>query len=372
MRTIGYIIRKEFIQLFRNKVMVRIIFIMPLLQMLVLAYTATFEIRQIRLHVADLDRSVTSRELTGHFQGSPFYKIVNFSNAYKPAEQDIIDNSAHQVLMIPAGFEKELATTGSVRVQVVTNAIDGAAAALMNAYTLSVIRDFNINLLVETSGRIVEQPIQTTWSFWYNPELNYINYMVPGILVMLVTLIGMLLSGMNLVREKEIGTIEQINVTPIRKYQFIIGKLLPFWLVALAELAFGLVLAKMIFSIPIIGSVGLIFFSAAIFLLVALGLGLLISTKTNTQQQAMFLSWFFLVVFILMSGLFTSVENMPGWAQTINYINPIAYFIEILRMIMLKGSGLADISENLLALTIYAVIALSVAILLYKKTTSSG
>ncbi|MFO7613111.1 MAG: ABC transporter permease, partial [Bacteroidales bacterium] len=140
MRTIGYIIRKEFIQLFRNKVMVRIIFVMPLLQMLVLAYTATFEIRQIRLHVADLDRSVTSRELTGHFQGSPFYKIVNFSNAYKLAEQDIIDNSAHQVLMIPAGFEKELATTGSVRVQVVTNAIDGAAAALMNAYTLSVIR----------------------------------------------------------------------------------------------------------------------------------------------------------------------------------------------------------------------------------------
>lgn len=369
MRTIAFIIQKEFIQLFRNKVMVRIIFIMPLVQMLILAYTATFEIRLIRLHVVDLDRSVTSRELTGHFQGSPFYSIVNFSNAYRLAEKDIMNNSAHQVIVIPPGFEKDLTRAGSAKIQVTTNAIDGAAAALMNAYTLSFIHDFNINMLVETSGVDIKQPISTTWSFWFNPELNYINYMVPGILVMLVTLIGMLLSGMNLVREKEIGTIEQINVTPIRKYQFIIGKLLPFWLVALVELAFGLTLAKLVFNIPIIGNLWLIFFVAAIYLLVTLGLGLLISTKTNTQQQTMFLSWFFIVIFILMSGLFTSVENMPQWAKIINYINPIAYFIEVIRMIMLKGSGFMDILKNTLSLGIYAVAALSVAIWQYRKTT---
>lgn len=369
MRTIAFIIRKEFIQLFRNKVMVRIIFIMPLLQMLVLAYTATFEIKLIRLHLVDLDRSQSSRELTGHFSGSPFYRIVGYSNAYALGEKEIMNNNAHQVVMIPAGFEKDLNTTGVAKIQVITNAIDGAAASLMNAYTLSIIRDFNINLLADARGASIDQPLQTTWSFWFNPELNYINYMVPGILVMLVTLIGMLLSGMNLVREKEIGTIEQINVTPIRKHQFIIGKLLPFWLVALAELAFGLILAKLVFNIPMLGSVWLIFFVAGIYLFVALGLGLLISTKTNTQQQAMFLSWFFIVIFILMSGLFTSVENMPQWAKIINYINPIAYFIEVIRMIMLKGSGFADILKNVVSLSIYAILALSVAIWQYRKTT---
>jgi ABC-2 type transport system permease protein len=193
--------------------------------------------------------------------------------------------------------------------------------------------------------------------------------MVPGILVLLVTIIGMFLSGMNLVKEKEIGTIEQINVTPVKKYQFIIGKLTPYWLVALAELAFGLVLARIVFSIPILGSVWLIFLVAAIYLLVTLGLALFISTKTNTQQQAMFLSWFFLVIFILMSGLFTPVDSMPQWAKVINWFNPIAYFIEVIRMIMLKGSGFFDILRDLVILSIYAVGALSVAVWQYRKTT---
>ncbi len=369
MRTILYIIRKEFIQLFRNKAMVRIIFALPVLQMLVLAYTATFEIKMIRLHVVDLDRSKTSRELLGHFSGSPFYRIAEYSNSYVLAEEDVMKGKVHQILSIPQGFEKDLLTGGKARIRIATNAVDGSAAALMNAYTTSIIQDYNLNLLTESSGLPVEEPIRTTWSFWFNPELNYINYMVPGILVLLVTLIGMFLSGMNLVREKEIGTIEQINVTPIKKYQFIIGKLLPFWLVALFDLAFGLFLARLVFNIPMLGSVWLIFLFAAVYLLVALGLGLLISTKTHTQQQAMFLSWFFVVIFILLSGLFTPVDSMPGWAKAINIINPIAYFVEVIRMIMLKGSGLSDILRNLVILSVYAILALSLAVWQYRKTT---
>jgi ABC-2 type transport system permease protein len=369
MRTLSFIIRKEFIQLFRNKVMVRIIFILPLIQLVVLSYTATFEIKVIRLHVVDFDRSKTARDLTGHFSGSPFYKIVEYSNSNKLGEQDILSGRAQQVISIPAGFEKDLNTTGRAKVQVVTNAIDGAAAALMNAYTLSIIQDFNINLLVESNGLPAEELIHTTWSFWYNPELNYKNYMVPGILVLLVTIISMFLSGMNMVREKEIGTIEQINVTPIKKYQFIIGKLLPYWIVALIELSFGLLLAKFLFNIPILGSVWLIFLVAAVYLLVTLGLALFISTKTNTQQQAMFLSWFFLVIFILMSGLFTSVDSMPQWAKVINWFNPIAYFVEVIRMIMLKGSGFMDIAHNFVYLGGYAIMALTVAVWQYRKTT---
>jgi ABC-2 type transport system permease protein len=369
MRTLIFILRKEFIQLFRHKVMVRIIFVLPLMQLLVLAYTATFEIKMIRLHIVDLDRSKTARDLTGHFSGSPFYQIVNYSNSNKLGDEDIMSNRAHQVMTIPSGFEKDLYTAGSAKVQLETNAIDGAAAALMNAYSLSVIQDFNINLLVESSGIPVAEPVKTTWSFWFNPELNYKNYMVPGILVLLVTIIGMFLSGMNMVKEKEIGTIEQINVTPIRKYQFIIGKLLPYWIVAMAELAFGLILAKLVFNIPLLGSVGLIFLVAAVYLLVVLGIALFISTKTNTQQQAMFLSWFFLVIFILMSGLFTPVDSMPQWAKVIDWFNPIAYFVEMIRMIMLKGSGFTDIIKNLALLGIYAIAALSFAIWQYRKTT---
>jgi ABC-2 type transport system permease protein len=369
MRILAFIIQKEFIQLFRNKVMVRIIFVLPLIQLIVLSYTATFEIKVIRLHIVDFDRSHTAHEFTSHFTGSPFYKVVGYSSSNEEGDQDILNNKAHQVITIPAGFEKDLNTSGKAKIQVVTNAIDGAAAALMNAYTLSIIQDFNINLLVESSGIEAGEPIRTTWSFWFNPELNYKNYMIPGILVMLVTIISMFLSGMNMVREKEIGTIEQINVTPIKKYQFIIGKLLPYWIVALFELSFGLLLARFLFNIPILGSVGLIFLVAAIYLLLTLGLALFISTKTNTQQQAMFLSWFFLVVFILMSGLFTSVDSMPQWARMINWFNPIAYFVEIIRMIMLKGSGFVDIAFKLSILAGYGILALSVAVWQYRKTT---
>jgi len=192
--------------------------------------------------------------------------------------------------------------------------------------------------------------------------------MVPGILVLLVTIIGMFLTAMNVVREKESGTIEQINVTPIRKYHFITGKLLPFWIIAIFELAFGLTIAWFAFNIPILGSLWLIFLVATVYMLVVLGFGLIISTVSNTQQQSMFIAWFFLMIFILMSGLFTPVDSMPEWAQIVNYANPIAYFIKVMRMIMLKGSGFADISEQLYSLALYAFIALSIAVWRYRKT----
>jgi ABC-2 type transport system permease protein len=193
--------------------------------------------------------------------------------------------------------------------------------------------------------------------------------MVPGILCLLVTIIAFLLSGMNIVREKEIGTIEQINVTPIRKVQFIAGKLLPFWIIALFELAFGLTIGKLLFSIPIIGSLWLIFLSAAVYIFVILGFGLLISTMTNTQQQSMLVSFFFMMIFILMSGLFTSIESMPVWAQNLDRINPIAYFMRIMRMVMLKGSNFHDIRDSFYPLVFYAFAIISFAVWRYRKVT---
>jgi len=188
--------------------------------------------------------------------------------------------------------------------------------------------------------------------------------------VLLVTVIGMFLSSMNVVREKEMGTIEQINVSPVKKYQFIVGKLLPFWLIALFELAFGLTIARIVFGIPILGSLGLIFGVASVYLFAVLGIGLLISTMVNTQQQAMFLAWFFAVVFIMMSGLFTPIDSMPEWAQQVNVINPIAYFIKMIRMIMLKGSEFQDILKPFTAIVIYAIISLSLAVWRYKKVSA--
>jgi len=212
------------------------------------------------------------------------------------------------------------------------------------------------------------QQIDLTYTFWYNPELNYQTFMVPGILVILVTVISLLLSGMNIVKEKEIGTIEQVNVSPIRKYQFIAGKLIPTLLIALFELAFGLGVGKLLFDIPLEGNLLLVFFAAAVYSCVILGLGLLVSTMTGTQQQAMFVSFFFMIVFILMSGLFTAAENMPDWAQWLNHLNPVAYFIRIIRMVLLKGSGFTDIRPDLFALALLAVLSITLAVRRYRKT----
>lgn len=372
MRTILYIIQKEFIQVFRNKRMLPIIFVVPIVQLLILVNAATFEMKQINMAVVDLDLSSSSRQLTSKFQGSPFYRIVSAPFSYREAFIDMQRGEVDVILQIPNGFEKELARERVSKVQLIVNAINGASAGLINAYSSGIILDFNREILIEWLNpselkgirRIVAES-----SFWYNPELNYTTYMVPGILVLLVTIIGLLLSGMNIVREKEIGTIEQINVTPIRKIEFIAGKLIPFWIIAMFELAFGLVIGKLMFNIPVIGSIWLIFLSAGVYLFVILGFGLLISTMTNTQQQSMLVSFFFMVVFILMSGLFTSIESMPAWAQQVDLVNPLAYFIKIMRMVMLKGSTFADISTLFYSLALYAVLIISLAIWRYRKVS---
>jgi len=350
--------------------MLPIIFVVPIVQLLILVNAATFDMKEIRMAVVDLDLSSSSRKLTGKFQGSPFYRMMDASFSLKQAEDLMQKGKVDVILHIPEGFERKLIKENKSNVQLLVDAINGASAGLVNAYSTNIILDFNREILIEWLNPAELGDIRIIRSearFWYNPKLNYTTYMVPGILVLLVTIIGLLLSGMNIVREKEIGTIEQINVTPIRKIQFITGKLVPFWIIAIFELAFGLVLGKLLFNIPIVGSLWIIFLSAGIYLFVILGFGLLISTMTNTQQQSMLISFFFMVVFILMSGLFTSVESMPEWAQWINHLNPIAYFIRIMRMVMLKGSSIGDISNSLCSLGVYAVLIISLAIWRYRK-----
>jgi ABC-2 type transport system permease protein len=209
--------------------------------------------------------------------------------------------------------------------------------------------------------------LQVTSSNWFNVSLNYRYFMVPGILVVLVTMVGAFLTSLNIVKEKEIGTIEQINVTPIRKYHFILGKLIPFWVLGLVVLSLGLLLSRFAYGIIPAGSLLTVYVFAGVYLLAVLGLGLLLSTYTANQQQAMLLSFFIMMVFILLGGLYTSIDSMPAWAQVITKVNPVAYFVEVMRMVILKGSSLADIKQQLLIVFGFAVLLNGWAILSYKK-----
>jgi len=370
MKTILHILRKEFTQIFRNRTMLLIIFVMPIVQLVVLVHAATLEMKRIELFVVDMDMSSTSRKLINKFEGSPFFVIVGTSFSLDQAKSELKSGNTDIIFHVPQNFERSLQKEKVSKVQLLIDAINGTVAGLAQVYSTSIIVDYNQNIIIEQfSGPVLNSPktIHLNSSFWYNPELNYKIYMLPGILVILVTLIGMFLSAVNLVREKEMGTIEQINVTPIKKYQFIIGKLVPFWIIALFELGFGLLIGKVFFHISILGNLGLLFGFASVYLLAVMGIGLFISTISNTQQQVMFLSFFFILTFIMLSGIFTSVETMPKWATSINILNPIAYFMRVIRMVVLKGSDFSDISKEFYYLSIYAAFILSMAVWRYRK-----
>ena len=372
MKTILYIIQKEFKQIFRNKGMLPIIFVMPLIQLIILSNAATFEIKNIKFGYIDNDHTSSSRSLIENFNASTYFNIVADFPSETLASKAMLNGEVDVLLDIPQYFERNLQKDKHNNLGVTINAIDGAAAGVENVYVTQIIQNFNKNIktdLVQVSDKLEQfTTIETIPLFWYNETLNYKTYMVPGILVLLVTMITLFLSGMNIVREKEIGTLEQINVTPIKKSQFIIGKLFPFWVIGLGLLTVGLVLAKLLFSIPIIGSLILLYFYTSIYILVILGIGLFISNFTDTQQQAMFIAWFFMVIFILMSGLFTPIESMPEWAQTITDFNPIKYFVQVMRMVMLKGADFNDILPQLIKTTVYAFVMNGLAVWSYKKT----
>jgi len=370
MRVILFIVQKEFLQIFRNKTMLPIIFIVPLVQFLILVNAATFEIKNINLSVVDYDNTLRSREVISRFDASPFYTIVPTEQSVEKAVEKVHANKADVVLVIPQGFEKDLDNTNTPKVQLLVNAINGTSASLANAYTSQILIGYSKNIMMEKLGSNISKPpsITTQTSYWYNPELKYSHFMVPGILVILVTIIGMFLTALNLVREKEIGTIEQINVTPIKRYQFIIGKLIPFWIIAMFELAFGLLIGKLLFNIPFNGSLLLLFSFAGVFLILALGAGLLLSSSTSSQQQVMFLAFFFIIIFILMSGIFTPTESMPNWAKIFNHINPLYYFMQVNRMILLKGANLSDIRNSFISISLLAGIVITLAIQRYRKT----
>ena len=371
MRTIFYLIRNEFIQIFRNKFISKAIFGVPIVQMLILVPAVTFEIKNVRLAIIDRDMTSESRGLISKLEGSSFFKVNYSTFSESEANSLLHKNKCSVVLQIPTGFGKDIGNGNAGKLLVTIDAINASTAELSWAYLNGVIRDYNINLVSQSINSTPLSPlsqIEITNRYWYNEMLNYKYYMLPGILVILVTAIGFLLAGLNMVREKEIGTIEQINVTPVKKYQFIIAKMVPFLLIGLVDLALGLILGRLAFGVPFEGSILVMFLGATLFLIAVLGLALFISTFSGTQQQYMFVAFFCMIIFILMSGIFTPYESMPVWAQDFNLINPVAYLMRINRMVMLKGSTIHDISRELFSLTAIAVCFSTLAVRRYRKT----
>jgi len=376
MKKLLFLLRKEFRQIRRNRFMIRAIIAVPILQMLIFVPAITFEIKRIDLAVIDNDRSQASRELVSKLTGSSFFVVTATPATVTEAESMLLSGDADIALVIPPDFSRGLAGVTTPRLQVLADAVNASTAQLSWSYITSVIRDFNREVIISTGMIPANMAAIRTGSlpgisvsprYWYNPKLNYKYYMLPGMLVILITVIGLMMIGLNLVREKESGTIEQINVTPIMKWQLIASRIILFFIIGLFDLALGLGIGWLAFNIPFEGSLLLFFACAAIFLVAVLGLALFFSTMASTQQQFLFIAFFFVMVFILMSGIFTPTESMPLWAQQFNLVNPVAYLMRINRMVMLKGSGFSEIMRDMAMLTILALSYLSLAIRAYRK-----
>jgi ABC-2 type transport system permease protein len=372
MRTIKFLLQKEFRQIFRDRSIMAMVIAMPIIQLIVLPLAANYEVKNVNVAVIDNDHSSYSQKLITKITSSGYFKLTGYDFSFKQAYKLIESDDADLILEIPHGFERNLVRENEQKLFVAVNAINGTKANLGSVYLLTVIEDFNndVRLQFIQPGTFNQQPtIYIDSSNWYNPLLNYHLYMVPGILAILVTMVGGFLTALNIVKEKEVGTIEQINVTPIKKYQFILGKLIPFWILGNVVFTLGLIVGWLVYGIIPVGSLLLMYGFIAVYLLAVLGLGLLISTFCESQQQAMFVMFFFVMIFILMGGLFTSIDSMPDWAKTVTKFNPVSYLIEVMRMIMLKGSGLKNILSQLGIIALFALILNSLAIYNYKKTS---
>lgn len=379
MRTLLFLVQKEFLQIIRNKTMLPMMLFMPIVQTLLLAFAANYEVKNISLSLIDRDLSSASRLLTSKFAHNHHFHLREAVFSEKIALGGMAEDSTDLILEIPHDFERNLVREGNAPISLTINAINAQKAGLANAYATQIIRDFaerwtadggRLTASVGTDPSAANRPpstVQIEYSNWYNPRLDYKTFMVPGILGELVALIICMLTALNIVREREVGTIEQINVSPVRKWQFIAGKFIPFWLISLLIMTVGLTVGKLVFDIPMLGSLWLVFGYTAAFMPAMLGLGFLISNFAETQQQALFTAWFFLIIFILMCGLFTPVESMPDWAQTVNRLNPVAYFVQFMRLVLLKGSGFEDIKHNLYTVLGYAAVVNTLAVWTYRK-----
>jgi len=365
LRSLRFLLRKEFLQIRRDKVILRMLLVMPLVQLVVLGNAATFEVTRARLYVVDHDRTSATRAVVDRLSASGRFVPVATSASGAAADAALLDRDADMIIVLPAGFERDLVRDRRAPVQFILNAEDGSAAGVTQGYALEIVRRY----AAERSGA-AQPTVEVRRRGWYNPELDYRDYMVPGILVQLLTLIGTLMTALNIVREKEAGTLDQLNVTPVTRSAFIAAKLIPLWAIGLVELAAGLLIARFLFGVPMVGNPAVVFFAGGIYLVAALGIGLWVSTVTETQQQAVFVTFSIMLVYLLMSGLFTPMRAMPEWVQWVARANPMLHFIHLMRGVMMKGAGLADVAPQLAVLATASVVVLTAAVRFHHKRTA--
>jgi len=363
LRILRFLLEKEFKQIKRDSLLLRLMIFIPLLQLIVLPFAANFEMKNINLAIVDNDHSPISTRLTDKIRSSAYFNVAVEQKSYESALFFMQKNKADIIVEYPSRMENKLVREGKASLSLTANAVNATKAGLGSAYLATIIRQYNLDLtsVGKTSS------VQVKSMYLYNPYLDYKAYMVPGILAFLLTLVGGFLSALNIVGEKEKGTIEQINVTPVPKSLFLLSKLIPFWVLGLFILTLGLLLSWIIYGFVPVGRLWVIYLFAALYLIALTGLGLAVSSISSTQQQAMFTMFFCNMLFALLSGLFTPISSMPGWAQTITLFNPVRYFVEVMRMIYLKGSSFSDITGYFLIVCLFLVLFNTFAVIGYRK-----
>ena len=372
MKTIYHIIVKEFIQFRRDKRMMMLSFMAPVLQLIILGYAATTDVKDIPMVVYNQDKSATSREYINQLVTSGYFVIEHEVHALADIDALIENGKVWMALVIPPDFSDNLLARKPASVQIIADGSDANSAGISLSYASQITAKYSQTIVAKTFERTPQalRPalVDTETRVWYNPELKSRNFMVPGVLAMVLMIITMTLTSLGVVKEKEIGTLEQLLVTPIKPYQLIIGKLLPFAVIGVVDIFLVLFVTRWWFAVPLRGSVPLLFGLSGLFLLTTLGLGLFISTISKTQQQAMMTAQFlFFMPFIYLSGFTFPIENMP---QTIQYLTlgiPLRYYIVIIRGLFLKGVGIAELWPQALALGIFGTVILTLAVWKFKS-----
>ena len=366
------ILRKEFLSVFRDPRMRLVIFGVPVLQTLIFGYAVTMDVRHVRLVVIDRDNTPASRALLARFTGTDYFDAVRRTNDETEARALIDSAQASAILQINSGFEAQLRGGHTTPVQLIVDGADSNTARLVLNYSSVIAAGYNALVLetaLRSAGRVIPVgSVDLRPRAWFNENLESRNYFVPGIMAILVMLVTLMLTGMAIVREKEVGTIEQIMVTPIRPVEFILGKCAPFIVIGFIDVALVTVVGVYWFDVPIRGSFALLLFGTALYLLSTLGFGLFISTISQTQQQAMMSTFFFFFPAMLLSGFIYPIANMPQFFQWLTLVNPLRHFLIIIRGVFLKGVGFDVLWPQLAALLAIGLCVMSFAVTRFKKT----
>ena len=364
-----YLIEKEFKQMARDPFILFIVIALPVLVMLVFPWATTMEIKNVNVAVVDNDRSDLSRLLTEKIASTEYFDITGVFMRSDDAMEQVEFGDADIILEVPYGFEQDLLSEGSSSLLIEANAVNGTKASLGTSYLDVIVLDFTEEVNLERGAVTLTAPggIAVDSYYWFNPTMDYKIPMIPALIMLVVALITGFLPAMNIVGEKEAGTIEQINVTPVPKITFIVGKLIPYWVIGVIVLSVGMVVAWLLYGLRPEGSVLLLYGLSLLFIFGLSGLGLIISNYSSTMQQAMFMIFFIIIVFILMSGIFTPVSSMPEWARAISMFDPFTYFAQIMSMIYLKGSTFTDILPYVYPLLAFFVVIIGWAVLSYRK-----